>query len=152
MTNERLTLSDSVILDAKARDVFRKLIEPAKQVKWNSLYEEAEVEPAGEVQTGSIMRGKFKGSGRSTVHFEDVIPDRQFVHYSPLKMFNLIYLGEFRHKYEVKEEENGKTRFTQTVYFEPKSLGRLLGAMVMGSFRKRLPESFKEFEKYLAGG
>jgi carbon monoxide dehydrogenase subunit G len=149
MSKDILTLSGSASVSAPPDVVFQMLIDPAEQVKWNSLYEEAHVEPAGEVRTGSVMKGTFKGSGKSTVYFEDVIAGRQFVHYSPLKMFNLINLGEFRHKYEVADA-GGQTRVTQTVYFEPKGVGKLLAGTVMGSFKKRLPESFQEFERYLA--
>lgn len=145
------TLSGSIIVHAPLHDVFLKLINPSEQVQWNSLYESAEVAPPGEVRTGSVMTGVFKGTGKGTIHFEDVIQDQQFVHYSPLKVFNLLYLGEFRHKYEVKQEREG-VRFSQTVYFEPKGLGRLLQGTVMSGFKKRLPESFAEFERYLAGG
>lgn len=142
------TLTESVLVNAPKNEVFEKLINPQEQLKWNTLYIEASIEPKGEIKNGTVMTGKFKGSGKATVHFENIIPNQEFTHYSKLMMFNLIYLGEFRHNYKV-EDAYGKTKFTQTVFLEPKGIGKLLQSTLVNGFKKRMPESFEEFKKYI---
>ena len=142
-----IQLSDSAIIDAPLSEVYEKLLNPQEQLKWNTLYLSAHTTPAGPIQNGTVMTGTFKGSGKATVHFEQVIPNDTFTHYSRLMMFNLLYLGEFRHTYRV-EDVAGKTKFTQTVFVEPRGLGKLLKKVLIDGFRKRLPESFAEFKRY----
>ena len=143
-----ILLSDSRIIKTTVQNAYQKLIDPAEQVKWNTLYLEASLEPKGEVKNGSVMTGNFKGSGKATVTFQNVQPDKEFTHYSKMKMFNLINLGEFHHTYQVADK-SGQTAITQTVSFEPKSFGLLLKNIICKSFKKRLPESFDEFQKYV---
>lgn len=143
-----IILSDSRILKTNAKNAYQKLIEPAEQVKWNSLYLEATIFPKGEIKDGSVMTGNFKGSGKAKVTFQNVQPNKEFTHYSKMKMFNLFNLGEFHHTYEVADKD-GQTEITQTVSFEPKSLGLLLKSVIINSFKKRLPESFDEFQRYI---
>jgi hypothetical protein len=140
-------LSDSRTIKTTVQNAYQKLIDPAEQVKWNTLYLEASLEPKGEVKNGSVMTGNFKGSGKAEVTFQNVQPDKEFTHYSKMKMFKLFNLGEFHHTYQVADK-NGQTEITQTVSFEPKSLGLLLKSIIVNSFKKRLPESFDEFQKY----
>jgi hypothetical protein len=143
-----IKLTDSRIINTSVENAFQKLIEPAEQLKWNTLYLEASAEPKGAIKNGTVMIGKFKGSGKGTVIFENVIHNSEFTHYSKMKMFNVINLGEFRHNYKVVER-NGVTEFTQTVFFEPKGFGLLLKSVIVDSFTKRLPESFDEFKDYV---
>jgi hypothetical protein len=147
MNSDTFTISDTIIVNAPVDVVYEQLINPREQLKWNTLYLQAEVKPEGDIETGSVMTGTFKGSGKATVHFEDVVKNRQFTHYSQLKLFNIVYLGEFRHHYQV-EDDGGNTRFTQTVVVRPKGLGKLLKTVLASNFKKRLPESFAEFRKY----
>lgn len=141
---KRLTGTRSIM--ASADDVYRMLIEPQEQLKWNTLYLEASHSPPGEVRTGTVMVGNFKGSGRATVHFENVVPGREFTHASQLMMFG-VPLGAFRHTYLV-ESEAERTRFTQTVALEPRGVGVFLAGIILRSLAKRLPESFDEFQQY----
>ncbi|HEX7367171.1 MAG TPA: SRPBCC family protein [Pelobium sp.] len=147
-TNKATIISGSRIINTPVENAYKKLIEPTEQVKWNTLYLDAKTEPAGEITNGTIMTGNFKGSGKAIVEFQNVQPNREFTHYSKMKMFNLISLGEFYHTYKVVDK-NGQTEFTQTVSYEPKSLGKLLKNIIVKSFKKRLPESFDEFQKYV---
>nr|WP_294898772.1 hypothetical protein [uncultured Pedobacter sp.] len=147
-TNKATIISGSRIINTRVENAYKKLIEPNEQVKWNTLYLEAITEPKGEIRNGTIMTGTFKGSGKAIVEFQNVKPNQEFTHYSKMKMFNLIKLGEFHHTYKVVEK-NGQTEFTQIVSYEPKSLGRLLKNIIVKSFKKRLPESFDEFQKYV---
>ncbi len=142
-----ITLKGDTLINAPAHEVFEKLVNPQEQPQWNTLYLEAAYEPKGEIKNGTVMTGKFKGSGKATVIFENVIPDHEFTHYSKLKLFNLINLGEFRHNYKV-ENINGKTKFTQTIFLQPKGLGKLLKSGIIKGFKKRMPESFEEFKRY----
>ncbi len=146
--SETFKLSDSRLINTSVSNAFKRLIEPEEQVKWNTLYIEATSNPKGEVFTGTIMTGNFRGSGKATVIFENVIPNKEFTHYSKMKMFGFINLGEFHHTYKV-EEKDGQTEFTQSITFEPKSLGLILKRVIISSFKKRLPESFDEFQKYV---
>lgn len=146
--SKSIILSDSRIIKITAENAYQKLIEPAEQVKWNSLYLEASLEPKGEIKNGSVMTGNFKGSGKAKVIFQNVQPNKEFTHYSKMKMFNLFNLGEFHHTYKIAEKD-GQTKITQTVSFEPKSLGLLLKSVIVTRFKKRLPESFDEFQKYV---
>jgi hypothetical protein len=92
-------ISDNRIINTSAENAYQKLIDPAEQVKWNTLYLEASLEPKGEIKNGSVMTGNFKASGRATVIFQNVKPNKEFTHYSKMKMFNLFNLGEFHHNY-----------------------------------------------------
>lgn len=140
-------LVGQAVVDAPLSEVYRKLLEPTEQLRWNSLYLAVQVEPSGEIADHTVMTGTFKGSGKATVTFEDVICNQEFTHHSQMKLFNVIALGEFRHRYEVKAQGT-QTLVTQTVLFTPKGLGKLLQRMILGGFRKRLPESFAEFKRY----
>lgn len=146
--SNKIILTDSRLLNTSVENAYKKLIEPAEQVKWNTLYLEATAEPKGEIKNGTVMTGNFKGSGKATVTFQNVKPNQEFTHYSKMKMFNLIKLGEFHHTYKVIDK-NGQTEFTQTVSFEPQSFGLILKSVIVNSFKKRLPESFEEFQKYV---
>jgi hypothetical protein len=141
-------ISDNRIINTSAENAYQKLIDPAEQVKWNTLYLEASLEPKGEIKNGSVMTGNFKASGRATVIFQNVKPNKEFTHYSKMKMFNLFNLGEFHHTYQVADKGD-KAEITQTVSFEPESLGLLLKSVIINSFKKRLPESFDEFQNYV---
>ena len=146
--SDKIILTDSRLLNTSVENAYKKLIEPGEQVKWNTLYLEASTEPKGEIKNGTVMTGNFKGSGKATVTFQNVKLNQEFTHYSKMKMFNFINLGEFHHTYKLIDT-NGQVEFTQTVSFEPKSLGLILKSVIVNSFKKRLPESFDEFEKYL---
>ncbi|HEU0226769.1 MAG TPA: SRPBCC family protein [Arachidicoccus soli] len=143
-----ITLTGSRIINTPVENAFKGLIEPSEQVKWNTLYLEAHAEPKGEIRNGTTMAGKFKRSGKATVIFQNVKSNQEFTHYSKMKMFNLIPLGEFHHTYKVAAK-NGQTEFTQTVSFEPKAFGFILKDVIVNSFKKRLPQSFDEFQKYV---
>ena len=146
--NGAIILSDSRIVNASIKNAYQKLIDPAEQVKWNSLYLEATLDPKGEIKDGSVMTGNFKGSGKATVLFQNVQPYKEFTHYSKMKMFNVLNLGEFHHTYKVVDK-NGQTEVIQTVSFKPRSFGLLLKSVIVNSFKKRLPESFNEFQHYV---
>ncbi|SFI04862.1 hypothetical protein [Halpernia frigidisoli] len=146
--SKAIIFSDSRILKTTVENAYQKLIEPAEQVQWNSLYLEATIFPKGEIKNGSVMTGNFKGSGKAKVTFQNVQTNKEFTHYSKMKMFNFFNLGEFHHTYQVTDK-GGQTEITQTVSFEPKSLGLLLKNVIANSFKKRLPESFNEFQKYV---
>jgi len=146
--SKKIILTDSRLLNTSVENAYKRLIEPAEQVKWNTLYLEASTEPKGEIKNGTVMTGNFKGSGKATVTFQNVKPNQEFTHYSKMKMFNLIKLGEFHHTYKVLDK-NGQTEFTQTVSFEPQSFGLILKSVIVNSFKKRIPESFDEFQHYV---
>lgn len=146
--SKKITLTGSRMINTSVEIAFKKLIEPAEQVKWNTLYLEASYEPKGAIKNGTVMTGNFKGSGKATVIFQNVKSNGEFTHYSKMKMFNLIPLGEFHHTYKVAAK-NGKTEFTQTVCFEPKAFGIILKDVIVNGFKKRLPDSFDEFQKYV---
>jgi hypothetical protein len=148
MQNQNFTLSKSILLNAPLQNVYEKLINPHEQLKWNTLYQRVEVKPEGEIKTGTIMTGTFKGSGKSTVYFQNVIPNSQFTHHSKLMLFNFIFLADFSHQYKVEELE-GKTKFTQTVHVKLSRIGQLLKKVLENSFAKRMPESFAEFKAYV---
>ncbi|MEJ5996562.1 SRPBCC family protein [Pedobacter sp. Du54] len=143
-----LEISESTIVKASVDKVFEKLLNPEEQLKWNTLYLEVHTEPKGTIKNGTVMTGKFKGSGKAKVYFENIIPNQEFTHYSKLKMFNIIYLGEFRHNYKL-ENSDGKTKITQTVFFNPKGIGKLLQIPIAKSFKDRIPVSFEEFKNYI---
>lgn len=143
-----ITISGNTVVNSSVDTVFKGLVDPLEQLKWNTLYLEVHTEPSGDVKNGTVMTGKFKGSGKATVYFEDVIPNHEFTHYSKLRLFGLIYLGKFRHKYQV-EGNGSQTKITQTVFFDPKGIGYILQSTMIKNFRDRLPESFKEFRNYL---
>ena len=147
-TENRYVLSESRLINTSVAQAFKKLILPEEQMRWNSLYIEASISPNDEIKNGAVMTGIFKGSGRATVVFENVIPNTEFTHYSKMKLLNTIPLGEFRHNYKLEDKE-GRTQFTQTVSFEPKGLGLVLKSAIMKAFKKRLPESFDEFQAYV---
>jgi len=142
------TISESIVVKSSVDIVFKGLVDPREQLKWNTLYLHVHTEPDGDVKNGTVMTGKFKGSGKATVYFENVIPNQEFTHYSKLMLFGLIYLGEFRHKYEV-EGNISQTKITQTVFFDPRGIGYILQATIIKKFKDRLPESFREFSNYL---
>jgi hypothetical protein len=146
--NNKIIITDTRLLNTSVENAYEKLINPTEQLKWNTLYLEASAEPKGEIKDGTIMTGNFKGSGKAIVTFQNVKPNKEFTHYSKMKMFNLINLGEFHHTYKLAYK-NGQTEFTQTVSFEPKSFGLILKSVIVNSFKKRLPESFDEFQKYV---
>jgi len=141
-------LSGQALIDAPLGEVYRKLLEPSEQLRWNSLYLAVQVNPSGEITNQTVMTGTFKGSGKATVSFENIIRDQEFTHRSQMKLFNSIALGEFRHKYEVAAQGE-QTLVTQTVTFEPRGLGKLLERVILNGFRNRLPESFAELGRYV---
>lgn len=146
--SKAITISGSRLINTSVENAYQKLVDPAEQVKWNSLYLKVSIEPKGEIRNGTVMTGNFKGSGKAIVEFQNVKPNQEFTHYSKIKMFNLINLGEFHHTYKVVDK-SGQTEFTQIVSYEAKGLGKLLKDAVVNGFQKRLPESFDEFEKSL---
>ena len=141
------TLTGSSVVPAPPDLAYRALVEPAEQMKWNTLYLEASQEPAGPIKDGSIMRGVLKGTGQATVHFDDVAPGQHFTHRSAMQIRG-ISLGDFTHRYEVLVA-SGVTTVRQTIRYEPTGLGRPLARIIMRSFAKRLPESFTELNHYL---
>jgi hypothetical protein len=140
-------LSGQALIHAPLGEVYRKLLEPSEQLRWNSLYLAVQVQPSGEITNQTVMTGTFKGSGKATVSFEKIIRDQEFTHRSQMKLFEVIVLGEFQHRYEVVAR-GGHTLVTQTVTFEPRGLGKLLERVILEGFRKRLPESFTELGRY----
>ncbi len=147
MENRVIELTGSALVDAPLAEVYEKLLNPQEQLKWNTLYLSASTTP-GPIRTGTVMQGRFKGSGKATVHFENVVPNQTFTHYSKLLLFNLLYLGEFRHTYHVVASGT-QTKVTQTVRVSPQGLlGKVLKMALVNGFRKRLPESFAEFKRY----
>ncbi|MDQ2751569.1 MAG: hypothetical protein M3R72_00935 [Bacteroidota bacterium] len=146
--SKAVLLSDTRLINTPVANAYKKLIEPAEQLKWNTLYLEASYEPNGETKNGTTMTGNFKGSGKASVTFQNVQPDKEFTHYSQMKLFNVINLGEFHHTYKVVAKE-GQTEFTQAISFEPKGAGVILKSVIVNNFKKRLPESFDEFQKYV---
>lgn len=136
------------VLRAPVADVYRILVEPAEQLRWNSLYLEAAADPPGEIRSGSTLRGRFKGSGPVSVTFVDVVKDRQFTHHTLMTIpYTAIALGRFDHTYSV-QESGGGTLVTQHLRFAPSRLGKLMAPMIMRSFRLRLPTSFDELQAY----
>lgn len=95
------------------------------------------------------MTGRFKGAGRATVTFEDIVPGSSFTHTSRLLIMGLVPLGGFRHRYDVTPSGDGAL-VRQTVYVELNRLGGLLRGVIASGFTKRLPESFDEFARYAA--
>lgn len=140
-------LTGQAMIHAPLSKVYNQLLDPGEQLQWNSLYLTVEVHPSGEITDRTVMTGTFKGSGKATVSFEKVIPDREFTHHSRMMLFNLIPLGEFWHRYEVAPRADG-TLVTQTVMFAPSGLGFVLASLILNGFRNRLPESFAEFKRY----
>ena len=149
MTARLLELSGERVIDASPADVFAMLIEPERQLAWNSLYLSASLSPPGPVAEGSVMTGRFKGAGQATVTFADIVPGRSFTHVSPLLIAGLIPLGGFRHRYDVAPAGDGAL-VRQTVRVELNRLGRLLRGVIASGFTKRLPESFDELARYAA--
>lgn len=138
----------SRVLRAPVTDLYRILVEPAEQLRWNSLYLEAVVDPPGEIRSGSALRGRFKGSGSASVTFVDVVKDRHFTHHTVMTFpYTAITLGRFEHTYSV-QESGGGTLVTQHLRFAPSGLGRLMAPVIMRSFRRRLPTSFDELQAY----
>lgn len=147
MTARLLELVGERIIDASPADVFAMLIEPARQLEWNSLYLSASLSPPGPVGEGSVMTGRFKGAGQATVTFADIEPGSHFTHVSRLLIAGLVPLGGFRHRYDVAPAGD-RTRVRQTVRVELNPLGRLLRGVISSGFTKRLPESFDELARY----
>ncbi len=147
-----LVLSRSETIEAPLARVYAALVNPAEQMRWNTLYLEAALSPPGPVKNGSVMTGRFKGSGRARVEFQQVVFEKEFTHHSRMTLFQSIPLGDFFHTYQVEPEPQGTgTRVTQKVRFLPSGLGRLLKKVLMNAFEKRLPDSFKELNSYLRG-
>lgn len=149
MTSRLLELSDERVIDASPADVFDMLIEPEKQLVWNSLYLSVSVSPPGPVAVGSVMTGRFKGAGRATVTFADIVPGSRFTHVSRLLIGGLVPLGGFWHRYDVAPAARSAL-VRQTVRVELNWLGRLLRGVIASGFAKRLPESFDELARYAA--
>lgn len=149
MRTERMqTLTGTTMVSSPPERVFSALVEPSEQLAWNSLYLEVNVSPPGAIATGTVMTGRFKGSGRARVEFQDVRPGEEFTHHSKMSIAPGWTVGEFWHTYEV-EGEGTQTRITQTVRFLPTGIGVALSGLIMRSFRRRLPESFTELLTYL---
>lgn len=143
-----ITLTGKSVVDSPVGRVFQVLIEPTEQIKWNSLYLTATFAPPGEIFSGTVMTGRFKGSGKATVTFENVQPGTEFTHYSVMSLPLGLRLGEFRHTYTTRAVTAG-TEITQTVQFQPRGPGRLFAGLIARSFRTRLPISFTEVAAYL---
>lgn len=136
---------------AGAAEVYRVLIDPAEQLRWNSLYVEASVSPPGPISSGSRLSGRFKGSGRAEVTFVDVVPGQRFTHHSVLRVPGTpVVIGSFDHTYIVATRGSG-AEVTQRVQLGPTGLGRLLAPLIMASFRRRLPVSFDELRRFVEG-
>ncbi|MGN6250737.1 MAG: hypothetical protein ACTHNS_02860 [Marmoricola sp.] len=102
-------LQASRVLRAPLPDVYRILVEPSEQLRWNALYLEAVADPPGEIRTGSTLRGRFKGSGPASVTFLDVVKDRHFTHHTVMRLpHTAIPLGRFDHTYRVEEAPRGR--------------------------------------------
>lgn len=147
MNPRRVDLSGERVVDADPAAVFDMLIEPERQLQWNSLYLSASRSPVGPIADGSVMTGRFKGAGRATVTFADVLPGRSFTHLSRLLIAGRIPLGSFSHRYEVTPAGSG-TLVRQTVAVELNWLGRVLRRPIAAGFEKRLPESFDELARH----
>ncbi|MGN6606112.1 MAG: SRPBCC family protein [Jatrophihabitans sp.] len=145
----RHQLQGERVIKADLADVYRMLLEPAEQLRWNSLYLEAFIDPPGPITSGTRLTGRFKGSGRAEVTFVDVVPDEQFTHHSVMRLpGTAIRLGGFDHTYRVAATAEG-TQVCQYVRFAPSGVGRLLAPLIMLSFRRRLPASFEELQRYV---
>lgn len=141
-------LQASRVLRAPVADLYRILVEPAEQLRWNSLYLEAVADPPGEIRSGSTLRGRFKGSGPASVTFVEVMKDQHFTHHTLMTIpHTAITLGRFDHTYSV-QQTGGGTLVTQHLLFAPSGLGRLMAPLIMRSFRRRLPISFDELQTY----
>ncbi len=147
MTSRPLDLSGERVIGASPADVFAMLIEPAHQLAWNSLYLSASLSPPGPVSEGSVMTGRFKGAGRATVAFAEIVPGSSFTHVSRLLIAGVVPLGGFRHRYDVAPARDGAF-VRQTVNVELNCLGRVLRGVIASGFTKRLPESFDELARY----
>ncbi|WP_066588489.1 SRPBCC family protein [Sphingomonas pruni] len=147
MSARQIELTGERFIDAAPADIFAMLIEPAHQLAWNSLYLSASLSPAGPVAEGSVMTGRFKGAGRATVTFANVVPGSSFTHVSRLLAGGFLPLGDFRHRYDVAPVGNGAL-VRQTVRVDLNWVGRLLRGTISSGFRRRLPESFDEFYRY----
>ncbi len=143
-------LEGSVVVAAPRALVFKLLVDPREQMRWNSLYRSISEVSDDPVREGSTFTGRFKGSGPATVTFERVRPGIDFVHRSAIAIAGRIVLGHMRHTYAVSDAPGG-TLFTQTIEFSTTGLGRLLGGMLNRAFAKRLPESFEEFRAFVEG-
>lgn len=147
MTARPLELFGERVIAASPAEVFAMLIEPARQLEWNSLYLSAALSPPGDIEEGSVMTGRFKGAGRATVTFTDVVPGSSFTHASRLLIAGLVPLGGFRHRYDVAPAGDGAL-VRQTVHVDLNWLGRLLRGAIASGFTRRLPESFDELARY----
>lgn len=128
-------------------ELFDLLIDPKGQLAWNSLYLEAGMTEAGPIRDGSVMTGRFKGAGRASVTFADVVPGKEFAHLSTLAAVRIVRLGSFRHHYGVEPSGEG-TLVRQTVTIDLTWVGRLLRSAITSAMAKRLPESFDELAAY----
>lgn len=92
-------------------------------------------------------KGRFKGAGRATVAFAEIVPGSSFTHVSRLLIAGVVPLGGFRHRYDVAPARDGAL-VRQTVNVELNCLGRVLRGVIASGFTKRLPESFDELARY----
>ncbi|KRE61129.1 hypothetical protein ASG78_12335 [Nostocoides sp. Soil756] len=142
------TVTGAACVEAPVGRVYAALLNPDEQLRWNSLYLQAEMSTPEPIATGSVMTGRFKQSGRSVITFDAVVPNETFTHKVMMKA-GPIALGSFAHTYRVQAVPTG-TEVTQHVRFEPTGLGRLLAPLIMKAFEARLPVSFHELEQYLS--
>lgn len=142
------TVTGAACIKAPVGRVYAALLNSDEQLRWNSLYLQAEMSTPGPIATGSVMTGRFKQSGRSVITFDAVVPNETFTH-KVIMTVGPIALGSFAHTYRVQAVSTG-TEVTQHVRFEPTGLGRLLAPLVMKAFEARLPVSFHELDQYLS--
>lgn len=140
-------ITGTAFVHAPPDRVYAAVVDPREQLRWNSLYLEASLTEPGPVTTGSVMTGRFKGSGRSVVTFDDVRPGERFTHRSSLHL-GPVDLGHFQHTFIVQMASGG-TDLTQQIRFHPVGLGNLVAPLLRRAFRARLPASFRELELYL---
>lgn len=141
-------LTGAAVVDAAVDRVYAALLHPSEQLRWNSLYLEASLVGPGPITTGSVMTGRFKGSGRSVVTFEAVRRNEHFTHRSAMHL-GPVPLGSLRHTFQVRAVPAG-TEVTQLVRFGPTGIGHLVAPLVLRAFRSRLPDSFHELDAYLS--
>jgi hypothetical protein len=82
------------------------------------------------------------------MYYEDIVSEKCFTLQYQYRLFNLISLGEIKQSYKVDKIDVG-CQLTQSIMFEPHSLGRLLQSIISDGLRKRLSESMFEFRKYV---
>lgn len=136
------------VVDAPVERVYEALVDPQQQLQWNSLYLEAAITPPRPIATGTVMTGRFKGSGRAVVVFDAVVPGRTFTHVSDMRA-GPVAVGKFRHTYRIRQVGEG-TEVFQHVAFAPSGVAYPFAPLIMRAFRSRLPASFDELRHYLA--